>query len=176
MKLSGKEILSRVEARSIVIEPFDPAFLNPNSYDLRLGEKLLVYTDVCLDAGRELPTEEYVIPAGGFILQPGELYLGATQEYTETPDLIPGIEGRSSVGRLGINVHATAGFGDVGFCGTWTLEISVIKPIRVYAGMRICQIYFERVQGDYEKYSSAKYQGQKDPRPSGIWRERDAWK
>ena len=75
MKLSGKEIQRRVEAGSIVIEPFDPAFLNPNSYDLRLGEKLLVYSEKCLDAARENQTEEIVIPTEGLMLLPGELYL-----------------------------------------------------------------------------------------------------
>lgn len=175
MKLSGKEIQRRVEDGSIVIEPFDPAFLNPNSYDLRLGKKLLVYSEKCLDAARDNQTEEIMIPTEGLMLLPGELYLGATQEYTETPDLIPGIEGRSSIGRLGISVHTTAGFGDVGFRGTWTLEISAAKPVYVYAGMRVCQIYYEPVEGEYDSYDSAKYQGQRDPRPSGIWREKEEW-
>ena len=177
MKLSGLEIMSRVEQGSIVIKPFFPSQMNPNSYDLRLADTLLVYDEqIPLDMAKQPIVSKVIIPANGFVLRPGELYLGSTLEYTESNDLIPGIEGRSSVGRLGINVHSTAGFGDVGFCGTWTLELSVVRPVRVYAGVRICQIYYEPVVGEFIPYKSNKYQGQTLPRPSALWKESEEWR
>lgn len=97
----------------------------------------------------------------GFVLQPNELYLGVTEEYTETHAHVPFLEGKSSVGRLGIDIHATAGKGDVGFCNFWTLEISVKKPVRVYAGMPVGQLIYFEVKGEIENYynkkTSAKY-------------------
>ena len=101
------------------------------------------------------------------------LYLAQTMEYTETKKYIPCISGRSSIGRLGINVHITAGFGDIGFGGTWTLELFVINPIYVYPGMEIAQIYFfDPIQdyelGDYILYNG-KYQGQNVPTSSRIY-------
>ena len=79
------------------------------------------------------------IPKEGLLLQPGTLYLGRTLEYTETHGMVPMLEGRSSVGRLGLFVHVTAGFGDIGFCGYWTLEMFAVQPVRIYAGVAICQ-------------------------------------
>jgi len=171
VKLSGLEIARRIEIGSIVIEPFDPAQMNPNSYDLRLDKKLIVYDEVVLDMKKQNRTHEVIIPPEGIELRPNIVYIGQTIEYTETHDSVPCIDGRSSVGRLGINIHSTAGFGDVGFCGTWTLEISVLQPIRIYAGVRFCQIHYEGILGEYETYQSDKYQGQREPRPSGLWKE-----
>jgi len=175
MKLGGLEIKRKRDYGEIVIEPFNPDHLGPNSYDLRLSDTLLIYNDLQLDAKSRNDATQRKIPEGGILLFPGRLYLGSTMEYTETPNLIPGIEGRSSVGRLGINVHSTAGFGDVGFCGTWTLELSVVQPVRVYRGMRICQIFYEPVEGDFSPYDSQKYQGQRGPTSSGLWRESEEW-
>ncbi len=125
-----------------------------------------------LDMAVDTPTYSLKIPQRGLVLVPGRLYLGSTIEWTETHDCVPCIEGRSSVGRLGINIHSTAGFGDIGFCGNWTLEISVIEPVRVYAGMRICQIHYDPVMGEItHQYASQKYQHQTGPRPSGLWKE-----
>lgn len=175
MKLSGLEIQRRVDDGSVVISPFDAGQLGANSYDLRLSGMLLVYEKGHLDAACDNLVREIEIPDGGFMLEPGELYLGSTIEYTETKDLVPGIEGRSSVGRLGINVHSTAGFGDVGFRGTWTLELSVVRSVLIYAGMRICQIHYEPVLGEFVPYESNKYQGQVGPTPSGLWKESSEW-
>ena len=92
---------------------------------------------------------------------PSKLYLGVTEEYTETHRHVPFLEGKSSIGRLGIDIHATAGKGDIGFCNTWTLEISVRQPVRIYAGMPIGQLIYFEVSGDvdtpYNKKKSAKY-------------------
>lgn len=175
MKLSGLEIQRKWDYGEIVIEPFNSDHLGPNSYDLRLSDTLLVYDNHSLDAKRQESTTQIKIPKDGILLEPGCLYLGSTVEHTETPGLIPGIEGRSSVGRLGINVHSTAGFGDVGFCGTWTLELSVVQPVRVYAEMRICQIFYEPVEGEFSPYDSEKYQGQRGPTSSGLWKESKEW-
>jgi len=112
-----------------------------------------------------------VFNKSGLVLIPGRLYIGSTVEYTETHDCVPCIEGRSSVGRLGINIHATAGFGDVGFKGTWTLEISVVEPVRIYPGVQICQISYDTVVGEIMPYTSEKYLGQREPRPSRMWKE-----
>ena len=175
MKLSGLEIQRKVNSGEIVIEPFNPSRLGPNSYDLRLSGTLLVYDNLQLDAKDRNDATQRKIPKNGILLFPGRIYLGSTMEYTETPNLIPGIEGRSSVGRLGINVHSTAGFGDVGFCGTWTLELSVVQPVRIYRSMRICQIFYEPVEGEFSPYDSEKYQGQRGPTSSGLWREANEW-
>ena len=221
MKLTGPEIQRRVNAGSIVIDPFDPAHLNPNSYNLTLDKTLLVYETAIdvqelqrwshtrnrdlatlrmdpqqerdrkasffpngvtphpelapwedvLDCKKDNPTYEIEIPESGVVLIPGRLYLGSTLEYTETHGLVPCIDGRSSIGRLGISIHATAGFGDVGFRGTWCLEIAVVEPVRIYHGMQFCQISYESVLGEIQEYKSKKYQGQRGPRASQIWKE-----
>jgi dCTP deaminase len=104
------------------------------------------------------------------VLKPGELYLAQTMEHTVTKNLVPVISGRSSIGRLGINVHATAGFGDVGFSGYWTLELFVVRPVIVYAGMQIAQIYYHTIQGQVEEYKG-KYMKNEGVQPSMIWKE-----
>lgn len=161
MILSDIEILKSIETGEIVIEPFDRACLGTNSYDVHLGKYLATYADAVLDARKHNKINVFEIPADGFVLQPNVLYLGVTEEYTETHSTVPFLEGKSSVGRLGIDIHATAGKGDVGFCNTWTLEISCTQPVRVYAGMPIGQLIYFKVHGDianfYNKKANAKY-------------------
>lgn len=161
MILSDKKILEAIDAGDIVIEPFDRSCLGTNSYDVHLGRHLAVYRNRVLDAREHNHIDVFDIPEEGFILQPGTLYLGVTEEYTETHHTVPFLEGKSSIGRLGIDIHATAGKGDVGFCNTWTLEISCVQPVRVYAGMPIGQLIYFTIDGDIENYynrkSSAKY-------------------
>ncbi len=170
MILSGREIAKRL-GTDIVIDPFDPKRLGPNSCNLRLHEDLLVYTDDVLDMKRPPATAALRIPAEGLVLEPRRLYLGRTVEYTETRNLVPMIEGRSSIGRLGMCIHVTAGFGDVGFCGYWTLEIHVLQPIRVYAGVEVCQVYYHDVSPDHEPYRSSKYQRNAGIQPSLLHRD-----
>ena len=161
MILSDRKILEEIRRRHIVIRPFRPECLGSNSYDVHLGRYLATYRDGALDAREPNPVEEVEIPPRGFVLVPGQLYLGATEEYTETHGFVPFLEGKSSVGRLGIDIHSTAGKGDVGFCNFWTLEMSVKIPVRVYRGMPIGQlIYFEisgEVGREYGAKKSAKY-------------------
>jgi dCTP deaminase len=170
MILSGKEIASRIDD-DIIIDPYDKDKLNPNSYNLSLHDELLVYKDMPLDMKAKNEFEKLTIPQDGIVLEPSRLYLGRTIEYTETKKLVPMIEGRSSVGRLGLFVHVTAGFGDVGFRGFWTLEIFCIQPIKIYSGVEVCQIYYHTIEGEYEGYSSGKYQNNNGIQPSLLYRD-----
>src|SRR5476649_1897056 len=157
MILSDKRILEEMEQGSIIIEPFRRECLGTNSYDVHLGKHLATYNDRVLDAKLHNEITGFEIPKDGFVLQPGTLYLGVTVEYTETHKHVPYLEGKSSTGRLGINIHATAGKGDVGFSNTWTLEISCTQPVKIYAGMPIGQLIYFAVEGDIEMHY-----GQKD--------------
>src|SRR5690554_5863932 len=112
-----------------------------------------------------------IIPEEGLLLEPGRLYLGRTVEYTKTDRYVPMLEGRSSIGRLGLFIHVTAGFGDVGFSGYWTLEIFCVQPIRIYSNVEICQIYYHHIEGEYDQYSSGKYQNNTDVQPSLLFKD-----
>ena len=161
MILTDKEILKEITDKSIVIEPYDPTCLGTNSYDVHLGKHLATYVDRVLDAKKQNEITHFDIGEDGFVLQPGTLYLGVTLEYTETHKHVPFLEGKSSTGRLGIDIHATAGKGDVGFCNTWTLEISVSQPVKIYAGMPIGQLIYFKIEGEvdnlYNSKPNAKY-------------------
>src|SRR5882672_4980515 len=161
MILSDKRILEEIDKGHIIIEPFKRECLGTNSYDVHLGKHLATYRNRVLDAKVHNEIDGFEIPKEGFILQPNTLYLGVTMEYTETHRHVPFLEGKSSTGRLGIDIHATAGKGDIGFCNTWTLEISVRQPVRIYARMPIGQLIYFQVSGDvavpYNKKKSAKY-------------------
>ncbi|MCB1044405.1 MAG: dCTP deaminase [Acidobacteria bacterium] len=170
MILSGPEIRARL-GNDIIIEPFDQAQLNPNSYNLRLHGELQVYRNRVLDISKPNPTDRLEIPDDGLVLEPGRLYLGRTMERTITHNLVPMLEGRSSIGRLGLSVHASAGFGDVGFDGYWTLQIATVQPIRIFKHIKICQIFYHQVHGALVTYDGGKYQGNRDIQPSMIYRE-----
>ena len=170
MILTGSEIQSRL-GDDIIIDPFDERQLNPNSYNLRLHNELLVYEEIVLDMQRPNRYRRYEIPPEGLVLNPNQLYLARTCERTETHNLVPMLEGRSSVGRLGLFVHVTAGFGDVGFCGYWTLEMFAVQPIRIYAGVEIAQIFYHELEGDVREYASDKYQHNHDIQPSKLFKE-----
>lgn len=156
MILSDKLILKEIEAGTILIEPFRKDCLGTNSYDVHLGRHLATYKDRVLDAREHNKIDTFEIPTEGFVLQPNTLYLGVTAEYTETHKHVPFLEGKSSTGRLGIDIHATAGKGDVGFCNTWTLEISCAQPVRIYAGMPIGQLIYFVVDGEIDKMYNTK--------------------
>ncbi len=171
MILSGREILHRM-GEDIEIDPFHESHLNPNSYNLTLHNELMVYEEVVLDMAKANRVRRIEIPEDGLVLSPNQLYLGRTAERTVTHNLVPQIEGRSSVGRLGLFVHVTAGFGDVGFAGFWTLEIFAVQPVRIYPGTSICQIFYHEITGAVEEYSS-KYQHNHDIQPSLLFEELD---
>ncbi len=175
MILSDHEIRKAIDGGDIIIEPFDSTRLGTNSYDVRLGKTLATYLDDTLDARKHNKVTMFEIPEEGIVLQPGIVYLGVTEEYTETHRHVPFLEGKSSIGRLGIDIHATAGKGDVGFCNHWTLEISVAQPVRVYHLMPIGQLIYFAVSGEvdtlYSTKKSAKY-NERSPLPmeSMMWK------
>lgn len=171
MILSGKEIKSQVSKGNIKISPFYEKSINPNSYNLRLHNELMVYTDEILDMKKPLSTQKIIIPETGLVLKPGRLYLGRTYEKTSTDKFVPMLEGRSSVGRLGLYIHVTAGFGDIGFSGYWTLEIQCVQPVKIYPMIEICQIYYHTIEGEFEKYSSGKYQNNTGIQPSMLYKD-----
>ncbi len=176
MKLSGREIAKAVASSDIVISDFDESRVQPNSYDVTLFPELVIYNATSnshgvlngagqiipqgpLDPKRDNLTTSYEIPEEGFVIVPGELYLARTAERAGSIKYIPGLDGRSSVARLGVAIHVTAGFGDVGFVGAWTLEITCVRPVVLYPYMPIGQVYFEPVLGEVDTYNG-KYNDQ----------------
>lgn len=177
MILSDSRILKEMERGTILVDPFKRENVGCNSVDVHLGGTLACYFDETLDAKKHNKVNHFPIPDEGIVLQPDRLYLGVTVEYTETHAHVPFLEGKSSTGRLGIDIHATAGKGDVGFCGYWTLEISVKQPVRVYKGMPIGQLIYFPVQGEvltpYSKKENAKYNSQPGrPVESMMWKNK----
>ena len=170
---TGQKIIEEIEKGNIVIKPFDSKKVNPNSYNLHLASELFVYDELEIDSKKKNSVKKIVIPETGLLLQPNTLYIGSTKEYTESHDCIPMLNGRSSIGRLGLTIHVTAGFGDVGFKGTWTLEIFCIKPIIIYPNMEICQICYFPAVGSRDILYKGKYQGQIDAIPSRLFTEYD---
>lgn len=170
MILTGPEITAAADDGRLRITPFDQSQVNPNSYNVRLGPTLLVYTDSVLDARFRNPTEQVDIGPEGYVLQPGQLYLGHTVEHVGSDTFVPLLFGRSSVGRLGLFVEITAPIGDIGFHGQWTLMLSPIRPLRVYAEMKIGQIMFFVSVGPIAPYTG-KYQAANGPRASASWRD-----
>jgi dCTP deaminase len=170
MILLRDRILDALHKGEIVIDPFDEKQLGPNSCNLRLHKDLLIYDEVILDAKRDNRTKRISIPESGYRLDPGQLYLGRTVEKTITHRYIPLLEGRSSIGRLGMAVHISAGFGDIGFNGYWTLEITTVLPLVIYPNMEICQIYYNDCAGDksVHKYEG-KYQQNEEVQASKLF-------
>ena len=183
MVLTGLEILEQINLGSIAISDFDQKRLNPNSYNLRLHNELKVYDfdiikyendnngQAILDMKVKHPTTSLIIPDEGLILWPNILYLGRTMERTKTIGFCPQIEGRSSIGRLGIDIHKTAGWGDDGFDNFWTLEIVVTHPVRVYPFVDFCQIIYMKTFGDASMKYKGKYQATGDIDVSKIYEE-----
>ena len=168
MILTKSEILKNIESKDIVIEPFDANNINPNSVDVCLGDKIGIYANSVLDSksNNELIVSD--IPAGGITIYPDQFYLAVTKEYTETKKHVPMLDGKSSIGRLGIDIHATAGKGDIGFTGHWTLEISVKKPVRIYPGMVIGQLIYYEVSGEItDTYQDTGNYNNKEAIPEG---------
>lgn len=173
-----------MEIGNISVEPFVRENLGTNSIDLTLNPKMLIYENgasyleslkdnvdqevimsiFSVDSKSKNTTQEIIIPETGFVLTPGQLYIASTNEYTETWNAVPKLEGKSSLGRLGLWVHVTAGYGDVGFCGNWTLELVCVVPIKIYPNMKICQISYHGISDQplisYDKKTDAKYSRQ----------------
>jgi dCTP deaminase len=170
MILSGKEI-KRCLGNEIIIDPFDESKINPNSYNLSLHNELLIYDNDILDMKKPNSTQKIIIPDQGLLLEPNKLYLGRTKEFTKTERYVPMLEGRSSTGRLGLFIHVTAGFGDIGFAGYWTLEIFCVQPIIIYPDVEICQIYYHTISGEYDLYKNGKYQNNTGIQASLLYKD-----
>ena len=187
MLLGGKTIIEEVNNGNIMISPFDSNRVGPNSYNLSLDNKLLVYgpsvidrltgdgvqpyiPEYIIDMKKDNPTSEIIIPEEGLILEPGIVYLGKTKERTFTEKYVPKLEGRSSTGRLGLLIHVTAGLGDIGFDGYWTLELAVMQRLRIYPGAEVCQVCFETVSDNTIKYNG-KYQNNDGIQASRMYRD-----
>lgn len=161
MILSDSKILEELNNGNIIIEPFNKEYLNPNSVDLTLANKVKVYRDVILDLKKDNPYIEFEIPEQGLALYPGQLYIMSTNEKCGTKVHHSQLKGKSSLARLGIFIDCTASWGDTGFINNWTLEVSVVKPVIIYPNIRIAQVIFTTVLGEvlvpYDKKSDSKY-------------------
>jgi dCTP deaminase len=178
--LSDRDLRTELAAGRIIIEPFDETCVQPSSIDIKVHNLFRVFrnhTAGIIDVKKDMTdlTELVDIPLDGvFILHPGEFVLGSTLERVAVPnDLVARVEGKSSLGRLGLLIHSTAGFIDAGFDGHVTLELANVAnlPITLYPGMKIGQISFMKMTSPAEKpYGSgakgSKYQGQRGPTPS----------
>lgn len=152
----------------ITITPYAPDQLSVASYDVTLHPELVIYDAIELDAAAENPVTRFPIPTGGYLLRPGVLYLASTVEFVDLARAEAIVDGKSSLGRLGLSIHQTAGYLDPGFRGQITLELSVTQPVRVYAGMLIGQVRFFTPEGPITAYHG-RYQGQAGPTPSRSW-------
>lgn len=170
MILSGAEIKKRI-GTDIIIEPFVESRLNPNSYNLCLHEEIWICNEKELDMRHPMKMEKIIIPLEGYVMEPFKLYLARTMEYTETRTCAPMIEGRSSIGRMGLFTHVTAGFGDVGFKGYWTLEMFCMVPLRIYAGIEIVQTYYHEVCGENTIKYEGKYQNNSSVQSSMLYKD-----
>lgn len=170
MILTGPEIHQQIVARNIVIEPFDPARLNPNSFDISLGNKLLRYTHLPIDPRVETTVEEIEIPLEGLTLNRGDFVLGSSQEIIGSNHFVPLIHAKSSIARAGLFVHVTADLIDIGSIGTVTFQLYPTLPLKIFPGMLIGQVTFWRPLGEIELYTG-KYQNSTGPRKSMIFRD-----
>jgi dCTP deaminase len=181
--LSDKTIRSEIDAGRIAIDPFDPDLVQPSSIDVRVDRSFRVFHNnryAFIDVRQPMEDLTELVEVDGgrpFILHPGEFVLGQTLERVTLPDdLVARLEGKSSLGRLGLLIHSTAGFVDSGFSGNLTLELSNVAnlPITIYEGMPIGQLSFMRMDGPVERpygsrETSNKYQGQTEPTPSRFY-------
>ncbi len=180
MVLSDRSIRSKIDAGRIVIDPFDADLVQPSSVDVRVDRRFRVFHNArypYIDVRQPMDELTELVEVDGdepFILHPGEFVLGQTLEKVTLPDdLVARLEGKSSLGRLGLLIHSTAGFVDAGFSGNLTLELSNVAnlPITIYHGMPIGQISFMRMDSPVENpygsgHTGSKYQGQAEPTPS----------
>lgn len=149
MILTGPEIIRQVSLGGITIEPFDTQSINPNSYNYHLGSELIEFAPGEIDP--EHPRyQRIVIPPEGYVLHPGIFYLGGTLEIIGGKNFVTSLIGRSTLGRLGLWLQVTADLGHIGTNHIWTLELKVVQPLRIYAGMPIGQVTFWRVSGNIE--------------------------
>jgi dCTP deaminase len=172
--LSGLTIKEEISKGNIEIDPYDERNVGPNSYDLTIANEIKVFSDVDfpLDMKKHNEPSSLVISESGFIMRPHTLYLARTNERTFTNKYVPMIEGRSSVGRLGIFVHTTNSLGDLGYNGKWTFCLSCIHPIKIYPNIRIAQIYYFMIDRVGEKYNG-NYQNSEGIQESMLFKNKE---
>jgi len=191
--LIKKEIKAARKSGAIIIEPYTKKNVSVNSVDATLSKYLLTYEPVdvmfsdefdsyivvrkkptaFIDMRKKNPVYQLEIPEDGIILIPGILYLGSTVEQIGSTVFVPMYEGRSSMARLGIQSHISAGFGDMGFVSNWTLEITVVHPVKFYPGVRIGQVYFHKtaVSAKGKDLYHGKYNKQSGPQSSKSYKD-----
>lgn len=170
MILTGNEIKKQVQVGAITIEPFTPEHVSTNSYDLRLSDELLRYTDDILDPKRAAAYVIEKIPAEGMVLQQGSFHLGASYEVVGSDAFVPIVHAKSGVARMGLFVHCTADLIDIGSKGRLTFQLYATLPVRVYPGMLLGQVSFWVPKGEIVLYDG-KYQGSAGPIPSQAWQD-----
>lgn len=170
MILTGEKIKEEVKNGKIIIDPFDEAQINPNSYNFRLFNRIKIYKNRILDVKKPNPVEELIIPSSGMVLKPNRLYLGCTLEIMGSNYYVPIIRGRSSTGRLGLFIHITAELIDIGSINRWTLMFHAVQPLKIYPFMLIGQVTFWVPKGKIVLYNG-KYQGAKGPMESLIYKD-----
>lgn len=170
MILTGQEIYKEYLESNISITPFSEQQINPNSYDFRLSNKLIIYKNHVLDPKIKQETDEITIPEEGYILQPNKIYLGCTQEIIGSDKYVPIIRAKSSTARMGLFIHVTADLIDIGSLNQFTLQLHAVQPVRVYPYMLIGQVTFWKTKGIIEKYNG-KYNGLNGPQPSQIYKD-----
>lgn len=170
--LSGMEIKARMQGENPDIKINNPSkiVINPNSVNLTLNETIGIYSDAILDIKKKNKVENIEIPEEGMRLYPDEIYLARTNEWTETQNLAPMMSGRSSLGRNGIHVHCSAGFGSPGYKGYWHMGIRVTKPIDIVKDMKCCQIYYYTLEGELTNVYDGYMQHIKDDLGSQYYR------
>lgn len=170
MILTGEKIRDELDWGGIVITPFNKDNLGPNSYDVTLNNKLLIYKDEILDLKKPPTSEELFIPDSGLLLKPNQIYIGCINEYTESSKYLMMMHGKSSLGRLGLVPHICAGLGDVAFKGQWTVELTCIHPIIIYPNVQIAQLTFHVLSGSKTMEYAGKYQDSRGPIASQFYK------
>ena len=170
MILSGLKIKEEVLNGNITINPFNDSLLNPNSYNYRLGEELLLIENEVIDPKKKCKYKKIKLTKEGYLLEPNKLYLASTIEVIGSDKYVTQLIGRSSIGRLGLFLQITAPLGHVGCKHSWTLELKCVQPLRVYPNMKIGQVTFWCIDGEYNKYNG-NYTNYSYPHISEFYRE-----
>lgn len=170
MILTGNKIAEEVKNKKIVIEPFNPAAVTTNSYDLTLGSKLVMYTDEILDPKKEPKIKEFEIPDDGYEMKRGEFLLGCSNEFVGSDFYVPIIHAKSSIARLGLFIHITSGLFNIGSRANVTFNLYATMPVKLYKNMPIAQMTFWQTSGETDWYRG-KYQGDRGAVPSKIYKE-----
>lgn len=171
MILSGLKIKEEVENGNIVINPFNQDLLNPNSYNYRLGDTLLEVVDNIIDPKKKTNYKKIKLTSKGYVLKPNKLYLGSTYEVIGSNKYVTQLIGRSSIGRLGLFLQVTAPLGHVGCKHSWTLELKVVEPLRIYPNMKIGQVTFWCINGKKKIYDG-EYNNYLEPHISKFYKEK----